>query len=79
MMSLFSLASGKRIKLQALSVNVGFSVSDGSILLSYVHDFISKADLSAFSSLHSFSIPALSSLVGEDKNELLLWPVRALK
>ena len=67
------LASAKRIgELLTLSVEVGFSVSDGSALLSYVLEFIPKMNWATFTSLRFFSVDYYL-------DELLLCPMGALR
>ena len=75
---LVALAMAHRIgELQALSSSVGFN-KDGSAILSFAHDFVAKTQLKDRSVLRDFVIPSLKSIT-DDKDELLLCPVRALK
>ena len=79
-MFLVALASAKRIgELQALSFDIGFSPTDDSALLTYVPEFVSKTDSNTFSAPRTFRIPALTSLVGDEEDELALCPVRTLR
>ena len=75
---LVALATAHRVgELNALSSCVGFN-KEGSALLSFCHDFVAKTQLKDKSVLRDFTIPALSSITN-DRDELLLCPVRALK
>ena len=64
-------------ELQALSFDIGLGAS-GSVCLRFVPDFMAKSELAGVTP-RQFVIPALSSLVGDDPDELLLCPVRALQ
>ena len=77
---LLALASAKRVgELHALSAEIGFSNSTGSLLLSYVPEFMAKTDSATQRVPRSFTIPALEELVGNDEAELRLCPVRTLR
>ena len=75
---LIALATAHRVgELQALSSNVGFS-RDGSALLAFAPEFIAKTESLSRPVARDFRIEALSSLT-DDRSELLLCPVRAIK
>ena len=75
---LLSFMSARGVsELQALSYDVGFGFSS-SVCFQYAPDFVAKTELVG-ASARQFVVPALSSLVGSDDEELLLCPVRALR
>ena len=75
---LTALATAQRVgELQALSNNIGFG-RDGSLLLSYSPDFLAKTETLINQVNRSFKIETLSSITN-DRQELLLCPVRAIK
>ena len=70
---LVAMATANRVgEIQALSDQVG-RAKDGSLLLSFNHKFIAKTNMS-----REFNIPPLSKIT-DDRDELLLCPVRAIK
>ena len=75
---LVALATANRVgELQALSDQVGYA-RDGSLLLSFSPDFLAKTESDSHPVNREFKIPPLSSLT-DDKEELLLCPVRAIR
>ena len=71
---LLSLVTARRVgELQAVAADV--SSSGGDAFLSYLPEFRAKSE----SASRSFRIPSLSDFVGSLPDELLLYPVRALR
>lgn len=75
---LVALATANRVgEIQALSDQIGYA-RDGSLLLSFSPTFLAKTESDSNIVNRDFRIPPLSSLT-EDREELLLCPVRAIK
>ena len=78
MLFLVALATANKVgEIQALSDQVGFA-RDGSVLLSFSPSFLAKTESEGHSVNREFRIPPLSSIT-EDREELLLCPVRAIR
>ena len=75
---LVALATANRVgEIQALSDQVGF-LRDGSVVLSFSSTFLAKTESVSHPVNRDFKIPPLSSIT-DDRDELLLCPVRAIK
>ena len=79
---LLAFASAKRVcELHGLSFRVCHSRGWKSCIFSFLPDFVAKTQNPPVldSCFKEFSVPSLDDVVGDDRDELLLCPIRALR
>ena len=79
---LLALASAKRVgELHALSAKVGHSEGWNSLSFSFVPDFVAKTQNPSIPDhrFDGFTIPSLKDHTGDDPDEMVLCPVRAVR
>ena len=77
---LLALASTRRVsELQGLSAEVRHSKGWMTMSFSLAPDFLAKMQRTGGESLNEFSIPALTEFVGDQEEDGLLCPVRAVR